>query len=197
MSRLDEPLGTGILQVRRSTPPLADYTGIVPSSGHVGGDLVEYLERSEQRACGVSLSVQVVPTDDPEKPFRVQRAVGYLVHVLPQNTEARQLELLSIWHRFMEDLGPLSKWALETTSSEATTEALLRFLFPTGGEKLLYAGNVRFDCTCSEERAGRALALMQRQEAVEGQSPSSRLVTVTCEFCGRKYGLTEGPTDSN
>jgi redox-regulated HSP33 family molecular chaperone len=224
VDRLDEPLGEGILQVRRFTPPSNAYSGIVSSSGKVGTDLVEYLERSEQKSCGVSLSVQVgyresqdppalegSPSGRIQSPFYVKRALGFLVHVLPQPSEAAHLQLMASWDRFLSDLGPLSQWVLTDGTPEESTKAIVDMLLPPHGSSTpIYAGQTLFSCNCSEDRALRALALAREAERSDGEkarakgetpAPSVAVelpdgsIEVTCEFCGTSYRLKPGTVD--
>lgn|GEM_PF-973205 len=228
VDRLDEPLGDGVLQVRRFDSAGLPYSGIVTSSGRVGLDIVEYLERSEQKSCGMSLSVQVgarpdfvpptegAPTERILSPFYVKSAVGYLIHILPQSTEARHAELLRMWDGFMADLGPLSKWVLPEGPPEEVSREILNMLLPQEKWQSLYGGETRFSCNCSQERAMRALSLARQversaeerlREAGEAPPPSMAVelpdgtVEVTCEFCGTRYRLAAeglgGPDDIN
>jgi molecular chaperone Hsp33 len=46
----------------------------------------------------------------------------------------------------------------------------------------------RFQCTCSRERIGKMLVSLG-QEEVDGIIAEQGSVSVTCEFCGRKYSF--------
>ena len=124
---LNSSLGTGILRVKRTRKETSE--GIVRSTGEVGTDIVEYLEASEQRKCGIGLSVEMEWDEAcPEFPFRVKRAVGYLVDVIADVDEEKSNRLLYQWDEHMRQLGKLSEWELPGDR----TLQMLRFL---SGEK--------------------------------------------------------------
>lgn len=223
VDRLDEALGDGILQVRRIEKNGSAYSGIVKSTGQVGTDLVEYLERSEQKACGISLSVQIGAREDAlppqvaatprariQSPFYVKAALGYLVHILPQASEAKHEQLLRVWDRFIADLGPLSRWVLPQGTPEETTKALTDMLLPQEAWLPIYGGEAYFSCNCSEGRAARALSLAREVERaaderarLKGEEPAPSIavelpdgsVEVICEFCGTSYRLLPSGAD--
>lgn len=177
------PLGEGVLQVRRSRGG-PGTTSVVNAAGEVTLDLVEYLEQSEQKNCGINLSVVVDWADAAKTQFRVSSALGYLVHVLPQPTEAQLNESLLRWNGQMEALGPISRWAL-TEGFE--TRDMLRLLLSEEAPQVVMNQRVLFSCNCSEERAARALALLETQEEKEGSFLAEEETEIRCEFCGKTY----------
>ncbi len=193
---LKESLGVGLLQVRRlSADGSPKGTGIVPAQGRVAEDLVEYLDKSEQRSCGMNLSVQVSwdqsAADAGRVPFRVTEAAGYIVHVLPQDLEGRKLELLAGWHERMRVMGPLSTWAIPEDSQKAAEHILSLLSVGSKPTKHLEKG-VELFCTCSTQRAERALALLtprERKGLVSDEDQVTQTVTMTCEYCGSVYKL--------
>ena len=192
-----EGLGAGLLQVRRTKPEGVTSTGLVSSEGSVADDLVRYLQDSEQRSCGMRLNVKIERDLEREAlqdpfPFKVTQAVGYLVHVLPQEDPARKDSLVRLWDQRMKVMGPLSEWAVPANSEEA-----LRFMIHllTVGSKPVYFAPIPLEiyCTCSEERAKRALALLSPRERkdlanpMDDDKPVSSVVDLKCEYCGRVY----------
>ena len=188
-----EGLGQGLLQVRRTKPGGITTTGLVEALGSVAEDLVAYLQDSEQRSCGMRLNVKIERDLDAEargeeRPFKVTQAAGYLVHVLPQNDEKKKQELLQLWHQRMKVMGPLSEWAIPADSEEA-----LRFMIHllTVGSKPQYEKPVPLGiyCTCSEERAKRALALLSPRDRrdLSPDTETKEPIDLMCEFCGRTY----------
>jgi molecular chaperone Hsp33 len=176
-------LGEGVLQVRRSRAGFAT-TSVVASVGDVSADIVEYLEKSEQKNCGINLSVQIDWNEEGAVvPFKVRSALAYLVHILPQPTEQKFNDALVRWNRQMLDLGSISRWSLRENQ---LTLDMLRLI--TGEEEPTVVMNqsVRFRCNCNEDRAARALALLETQEESEGLVliPETE---IRCEFCGRTY----------
>lgn len=201
-----KPFGTGVMQVRRHHAETTS-TGMVTSTGGVGADLVEYLERSDQRLCGSNLSVKIEWDEAGAaagEPFRVRGAHGYLLHVLPQATEAKQNEALRWWDAQMNVLGPVSHWKLSESPQEATLE-MVRMLSMEEHPRVVVASDCRLHCTCNEERVARAVALLKAHDAeslpdsfesAAGVAPGlktplahDRTPEVRCEFCGRTYQI--------
>lgn len=187
-STLQISLGAGLLQLRRSKAEhgAPAWAGLVKSSGFVAEDLAHYLEQSEQKNCGLSLSVKLGWDAEKQIPF-VESAAGYLVHILPVIDEKERNRILLSWDRHMTDLGPVSQWLLPIDDAEATGE-ILKFL--TGGRPQTEAFHqtVKLFCTCSEERAKRAISLLssgERKSLLE--KDDDNFVVVDCEFCGSHY----------
>lgn len=178
-------LGNGILQVRRSAGDIST-TGVVNSSGDVSADIVEYLERSEQKNCGVNFSVQMEWDDEVKEKFRVQRALAYLIHILPQPTEQKMNDALVRWDRQMRALGHMSKWLIR---EDQRTLDMLRLISGEENPNVVMNQRVLFSCNCSEERAARALTLLHHQEKKEGTEPSRAETEIRCEYCGRVYKI--------
>ncbi len=183
-------LGAGLLQIRRSQNRIGT-TSIVNSEGIVSSDVVEYLEQSEQKNCGINLSV-VVDWDDEEKTrFRVRSAHAYLIHILPQPTEARLNEALLRWNRQMEALGPISRWLLR--EGQATND-MLRLIMGEENPQVVMTQRVEFKCNCDENRAARALALLEVQEEKEGTFHEEPETEIRCEYCGKTYTISAQET---
>jgi redox-regulated HSP33 family molecular chaperone len=179
----DTTLGPGILQVRRTIRGNST-TSIVNSTGDVSNDVVEYLEKSEQKNCGINLSV-VIDWDesDPTK-FKVKAALAYLIHILPQPTEQKLSDALVRWNRQMATLGPISRWALRP---DQITLDMLRLITGEENPNVVMSQRVLFACNCTEERAMRALSLLENQEKKEGAFHSEPETEIRCEYCGRTY----------
>lgn len=185
VSDYETGLGAGLLQVRREKNGRAT-TSIVNATGDVSADTVEYLEKSEQRNCGLNLSV-LIEWDGPKKTkFRVVSALGYLIHILPQPSEALMNEALLRWDRQMQALGPISKWALRPKQQNLD---MLRLITSEEKPNIVMTQRVQFSCNCSEERASRALSLLENQEEKEGILPKAQDTEIRCEYCGKTYSI--------
>jgi molecular chaperone Hsp33 len=178
-------LGQGVLQVRRSQGAIGT-TSLVNASGNVSSDLVEYLEKSEQKNCGINLSVQVEWEGEKQERFRVRSAFAYLIHVMPQPTEQKLNDALLRWDRQMQTLGPISGWTLR---QEQTTLDMLRLITGEPEPKLAMTQRVIFACNCSSERALRALTLLEAQEEKEGTLQKAAETEIRCEYCGKTYTI--------
>lgn len=183
---LQTKLGPGLLQVRRTKR--STTTGIVNSVGDVSLDMVEYLEKSEQRNCGLNLSVQLAWNDEPgsKSKVKVQYAVGYLIDILPQETEPELNRALLRWDSQMRVLGPLSEWQLEPLPAMC----ILKILSGESNPRIVMSQRVKFSCSCNQDRAERALALANSQ-APEDATEGGEEVRVRCEFCGQVYSIVE------
>lgn len=178
----DTKLGPGILQVLRKRQ--GTTTGVVNAVGDVPLDVLHYLESSEQKSCGLSVSVRVDWENEAKTKFRVHHALGYLIHILPQPTEQKKNDALLRWDRQMRTLGPISRWLLR--KNETTLDMLTLI---TGEEKpnVIMNQRVIFSCNCTEERAAKALALLAEQEKKEGALVSQKEAEIRCEYCGQVY----------
>jgi molecular chaperone Hsp33 len=189
----ETPLGPGLLQVRRFRGTRGT-TSIVNSQGQVSLDVVEYLEQSEQKNCGVNFSVLVDWEDEAKTKFVVRSALAYLIHILPQPTEQKLNDALVRWDRQMQALGPISRWQLR--EAEVTND-MLRLITGEPEPGIVMTQRVTFGCNCTQERAARALALLEVQEAKEGRPADGQGAASTeirCEYCGKTY--TIGPAET-
>ncbi len=178
-------LGEGLLQVRRTRNNFAT-TSVVSSKGDVSLDLVEYLEQSEQKNCGINFSVQIDWKDpnDETKGFQVVHALGYLIHILPQKTEQKLNDALVRWNRQMLALGNISRWSLR---KDQVTLDMLRLITGEENPNVVMNQRVLFSCNCTEERAARALTLLETQEKIEGSFHQEEQTEIRCEYCGKTY----------
>jgi molecular chaperone Hsp33 len=125
---------------------------------------------------------------DEENPSqaKVTSALAYLIHILPQPTEPLLNDALVRWNRQMTALGPISKWLLRP---EQTTLDMLRLITGEAEPEVVMNQRVVFSCNCSEERAARALALLETQEKKEGSFHPQPETEIRCEYCGKTYTL--------
>jgi len=209
---LKHSMGVGHLQVRRSRSGAS--TGIVAAQGNVVLDVLEYLEKSEQKNCAMSLWVDLSvdspadsllnesassskKSDHPAQPFKVRHAFGYLVHVLPQKTKQIENAMLYNWDRHLKSLGPISNWVFR----ENPCAEILSFVSAEFSPNIIESENLDFFCSCSEERAERALAISnQAENEVANEALKTNLLQnteeVQCEFCGKIYLLKNNKENS-
>lgn len=186
---LEAPLGDGILQVRRVSANASSFAGIVKSTGRVGDDLVHYLETSEQRQCGINLSVKFSwDEQDSGAPIKVDSALGYLIDVLPEEgKETAPDRALLKWDQVMRALGKISDWALPEVDR---SQAMLKLLSGEQHPKEVFYQRLEFRCQCTKSRAVRALELMLEGDTETG-SIKSEGEEIRCEFCGKTYRVTK------
>jgi molecular chaperone Hsp33 len=188
VSDYETSLGAGLLQVRRAKEGRAGTTSIVKSKGVVSLDIVEYLEQSEQKNCGVNFTVVVDWADESKSALKVRSALAYLIHILPQPTEAKLNDALVRWNRQMESLGAISRWQLR---EDQVTLDMLRLITGEPEPRVVMTQRVTFRCNCSVERAERALTILENQEEKEGKERQSAAETtqIRCEYCGKVYTI--------
>lgn len=182
VSNMHARLGNGLLQVRRTEKDAT--TGVVEAQGDVCMDILNYLKQSEQRPCAMNLWVDLNWDDSrPDHPVYVRHAVGYLLEVLPGDNGKIRPDVLVQWENFLLSLGKLSQWSLDEND---LLGSIGRFLNPGTAPKPLLYQNIKFNCSCSEERAQRALTLALNQD---DSNPRKNSEVLRCEFCGKTYEL--------
>lgn len=174
--KLTESLGKGIFQVIREEKK--SHTGLVQSKGNVVTDTLEYLHQSEQRQCAMNVWVQY---DSGSDQLRVKNAWGYLVELLPMEDDLKRDMIATFWEEKFKELGNMSRWNIDP-SSPITSMAditLGSFGKETSQKKFF------FECTCSKERAERALVFANQNDAENHQEQAQ----ITCEYCGQTYDV--------
>lgn len=179
-------LGQGHLQVHKHLQNTSPAIGIIEAQGRVSQDLSEYLIQSEQRYATLSMSVKVdwnKEDNSGDSPFSVSYALGYLIDILPHESQEKTDQKLRQWDAYLSDLGPISNWEL---SSQDRLKEMINLLHPGGGAKELIYQRADFHCNCSQERADRAAQLSERLQS-EDSSTSKEPLEVQCEYCGKVY----------
>jgi molecular chaperone Hsp33 len=75
----------------------------------------------------------------------------------------------------------------ELTDPALPVESLLYRLFHERGVRVFRSTEVRDRCSCSRDRIAGVLASFTAEEITE--STEEGAISVTCEFCGAKYGF--------
>lgn len=181
-------LGEGHLQVTRQE--VKGQVGVVSCEGDVCSDLLNYLHQSEQRRVAMNLWVDLdVDEANEVHPFKVKKALGYLIELLPDDNVIEQKSREFYFEERLKELGGLSAWDIDYNDP---TKSILQILSDEEKPKETMYQSLRFHCNCTEERAARALAL------AEAQSPTEDFMNkeedVTCEFCGQTYHIHLGQT---
>jgi molecular chaperone Hsp33 len=159
------------LDPRDPMPGQQPYQGVVPLDGDSIADVLQtYMRRSEQLDTRLWLAA-----DD-----RV--SAGLLLQSLP--AEGGKTEG-----------GDTDAWGRAVTLAQTITRDELLTLAPDQVAHRLFwqetlehypALTPHFACTCSRERIGRMLVSLGREE-VDSIIDEQGTVTVTCDFCSRKY----------
>lgn len=165
----------GKLTVVRGTPPLGKpYTSQVELvSGEVAKDIAQFLLQSEQIASAVLLGVL-------NRRNGVSAAGGIVVQAFPHATEAA----IAAIEKRIREAPPLST-LLEKMAIEEVLVELFRGL---DYKKIDASFNVpiRYECTCTREKALFPLSLLTRDELQE-MAQTEGGAEVVCQFCMKKY----------
>lgn len=177
---LPEPLALdalgadALLAVCLEDPDGRRYQGLVPLEvGRLDRALEGYFERSEQIATRIRLVANA------------SRAAGIMIQALP--TPSREQKALA------DDLGrlgePLERLQPDALLNDASTEQVLKSIFPGLDLRLFRPRQLRFGCGCSRERAAAMLKLLGASETAAALI-GRPFLEVSCEFCGRNYRFT-------
>jgi molecular chaperone Hsp33 len=144
------------------------YQGIVALQATSVATLIEhYLATSEQIASRLLLAASE------------GRARGLLLQRMPGSGDGD----LETWESVAARFDRLDRATLLAAPAPA---ALVAAGFPEHDVRLFAPRPARFACTCSAERVAGALRLLGRDE-VEHILAEQGTVSVTCEFCNRRY----------
>jgi molecular chaperone Hsp33 len=200
-------LGKGTLAMTIDQgPSTSRYQGIVALEGGSLEDVAHtYFRQSEQIPTRVRLAVAEMQTRENGAVRHTWRAGGLLVQFLPDAPERlRQPDLpggdtppdadIADDDDFSEDDAWLEAQSLagtieddELTDPALSVETLLFRLFHERGVRVFNAAPVRDQCSCSREKVTGVLANFTAEEIAE--STENGRISVTCEFCGKKYGF--------
>lgn len=155
--------------------PFSTYSSTVELiSGEIGEDLTHYLLSSEQTPSALVLGVFVEPNG-------VTAAGGLLIQVLPKAaTDATLVALLESRLTSLAGFTPLLQ------AGKTLPDMFNDLLGDLGLEIMPDIQLVRFHCSCSYERAIRALKLFSVQELEEMMVEDNGAEAV-CDFCGNVY----------
>ncbi|MBV8725490.1 MAG: Hsp33 family molecular chaperone HslO [Candidatus Eremiobacteraeota bacterium] len=168
-------VGSGSLQVTRSSDVGQPYAGVVPlHSGEIGEDLALYLAQSEQIPSVVAVGVLANPDG-------IVAAGGLFARVLPGSDERTRIEL----EKRARSLPPVTT----SIARGAGAEELMRDL--AGDWKLgsMQSKSVKFACRCSREKVESVLLGLGADELLElTRRPDG--AQAVCEYCKRRYAFT-------
>ena len=165
-------IGTGSLQVTRSSEVGQPYVGVVPiHSGEIAEDLAVYLAQSEQIPSIVALGVLANPTG-------VIAAGGLLARTLP-GADERAIAALETRAASMPPVTQL-------IAQGADAAGLLRELAGDLELRSHHAMAVRFACRCNRAKVEAVLMGLGADELLQLTRERDR-TEATCEFCKTHY----------
>ena len=181
------------------------YQGVVPLDGGSFEDVAHtYFRQSEQIPTRVRLAVAEMHAREGGAIRRSWRAGGLIVQFLPEAPERMRIRDLpggdapeGTAPEDSEDEDDDSWVEAQTLASTAQddeltdpalpVENLLYRLFNERGVRVFRPTEVRDRCSCSRERVAGVLASFSAEEIKE--STENGAISVTCEFCGARYGF--------
>lgn len=163
----------GLLTVVKDLRLKELYHGSVPLvSGEIDEDLAYYLAQSEQVPSLVGVGTVV---DDSG---RVVAAGGVLVQSVPPHTP----ETLALLSGRLAEMPPIA----ELFGAGQTPETFLAELFGQIPYQTLETRPVRFQCSCSRERAEQALISLGAEELGDLLEKEGK-AEIDCHFCRQHY----------
>ncbi|KAB2870687.1 MAG: Hsp33 family molecular chaperone [Bauldia sp.] len=179
------------------------YQGVVPLEGESLEAVAHtYFRQSEQIPTRVRLAVGEMHRREGGVMRHAWRAGGLLVQFLPEAPgRMRQPDLPGgdlpegvAVADFSEDDAWVEAQSLvgtiedhELTDPAVPVDTLLYRLFHERGVRVFAAAPVRDQCSCSRERVSAMLAAFSAEEIAA--STEDGRISVTCEFCGTRYGF--------
>jgi molecular chaperone Hsp33 len=164
-----------ILTVSYTHPNGSLHQGTVaaPSGDDIAAAVMSYMHQSEQTVALVALAA--LPSDDG-----VRAAGGYLVHLLPEATRETIGELTD----HLGNLAPLAR--LIDRSAPNAAQLIEAVLSPMPFQQLSRS-ELRFGCTCSEERF--ILGILGLPEADVEEILAGGVIEARCDACGTEYRI--------
>lgn len=146
------------------------YQGIVPlSKNNLAACLEDYFAQSEQLGTRFWLAADE------------QRATGLMVQELPQQLADAQSNA-----EHWQTITALAETIKDEELLSLDQHTILYRLFNEEEVRLFDPQEVRFQCSCSEERCVSTIISIGQAEAAEILSEQD-LITMDCHFCGKKY----------
>lgn len=167
-------VGDGTLEVMTYIPnqKVPRNSKVALQSGEIGEDIAYYLNQSMQIPCLISLAVKI------GKEGEVLAAGGVLIELMPGHTE----ETLQKIERHQMFALPLST----LIEQQEDFEVLLKNHLGDLQLKQVKENPITYGCTCSKEKAGNSLLLLEKKD-FEEILQSKETLNVDCEMCGLVY----------
>lgn len=154
------------------------YFGSVPIvSGEIAEDITHYLATSEQINSAVSLGIFI-----ESEQGRVTASGGYLIQLMP----GVEPETIAALERAISKAPPVT----EMIRNGADAGEMMRLVLGDIPFEVLQTDPVRFQCTCSYERAVNIVTMLGEEE-VGDMLEKDNGAELTCHFCSAVYYLDE------
>ncbi|WP_409252494.1 Hsp33 family molecular chaperone HslO [Bacillus sp. SCS-153A] len=164
---------SGTLSVVKDIGMRDHFTGQVPIvSGELGEDFTYYFVTSEQVPSSVGVGVLVNPDNS------ILAAGGFIIQLMPGTPDDTITEI----ENRLQSIPPVSK----LIEKGLTPEELLQELLGEDNVKFLDKMPVQFECRCSKDRFGAAIASLGADEIQEMIDEDGGAET-QCHFCNEAY----------
>jgi len=168
-------VGSGSLQVTRSTDIGQPYVGVVPlASGEIAEDIAAYLSQSEQIPSIVALGVLANPNG-------VAASGGIIARALPGADENALAAL--------EERAAAMPPVTQLVAAGADAASLLRELSGELELRSQHAMDIRFACRCSRAKVEAVLLGLGADELLQLTRERDRTEAV-CEYCKTQHVFT-------
>jgi molecular chaperone Hsp33 len=163
----------GYLSVLKDIGMREKFTGQVPLvSGELGDDFTYYFASSEQVPSAVGVGVLVNPDNS------IKASGGFIIQVMPNASET----IVELLEERIKAIPPISR----LIEKGMTPEEILFELLGEDQVQILEKTPVRFQCTCSHERFGKAIVSLGEQEIKDIIEEDGQAET-NCQFCNSTY----------
>ncbi|AHI52355.1 Hsp33 family molecular chaperone HslO [Spiroplasma culicicola] len=173
-SALSQVVGkNGYLQVSRDNGTKEPYTSRVELiSGEINMDFMYYLQQSDQVNSLITTTVEL------EDNGEIKKACGIIIQLLPGYKE-EDIDFIE------EKIGSLEHLK-STLVSSTNYESLLKDICDDA--KILGVNELRFECTCTEEKVMDSIKMLGQEEIQKAYS-DGEVVEVICDFCKKQYNI--------
>jgi molecular chaperone Hsp33 len=172
-------IGIGLLTVTHYLPNQREpHRGtVIIRTGEIGDDIAFYLQQSHQIPSVVALGIHV------NSYGRVEAAGGVLIELMPGASD----QTIALLEKRVAEAPAISQRILEgATAEDLVKDYLSDFnLLPMDHDH-----PIAYHCRCNLERVKRSVTLLGLQDIDEILNEKKPL-DVACEFCGRKYEVSE------
>ena len=144
------------------------------TSGEIGQDIAFYLNQSRQIPCVVSLAVKIAGE------AKVVAAGGVLIELMPGHTEETLQKIEAQQNQAASLSGLIEK-------GESFDQLLKNHLGDFEMKEVRDTG-VQYGCTCSRQKAGDSLKMLEPKDFQEILQ-SQETLNVDCEMCGLVYSF--------
>ena len=175
-------VGKGFLQIIKDLSLKEPYIGTSALvSGEIAEDLTYYFAASEQVPSSVALGVRIGPDPEGKEPFRVEKAGGFIIQLMPGAPDS-----------LIDDLEKrISGLPSVTTllAAGATVQDIIHDVFKGYSPEIETSHWFGYVCGCSRGRMQAALAAVGRKDLTEIYNDGQG-AELCCNFCNKKYFFT-------